>query len=166
MFLLQKTLIRSSLFRQELIAGYEPLTQVTDYAALDLDQFDYEEQAHVGDFVPARNVYEEGGHSMSFAELVLANPTPDKSFPAGTKAIGVTEKNKTVSGILMEDVAWGSIDGVNITLKVRYDTSDVQAEYVDCQVGGLFTFMKANRNGCKYAPFENGDFRNQRLTHG
>lgn len=136
---------------QEPIAGYLPVTQVTDQAAIDLDQQKIEERVFVGEFAKARNVYTDGGHSFSFAELTLTAPVANKTFPKGTKVYGMNERSQNISGTLLDDVEWGVVGSEGVLVRVLYDTSDEQASYVDCQVGGLFTFMQANREGCKYA---------------
>jgi hypothetical protein len=124
------------------------MTQVTDQAAIDLDQLMIEDRAFVGDFVRARNVYEEGGHSLSYAHLTLLNVATDESFPVGTVVLGLNERGQNVTGILMESLELG-----DVIVKVLYDTSDVQASHVRCTVGGLSTFGAANRDGCTYHIF-------------
>ena len=42
----------------ERIVGYQPTTQVTDHAAIDLDQQAMEDQLSSGDHVKAKNIYE------------------------------------------------------------------------------------------------------------
>ena len=121
---------------------------MTDHNAIDLDQQAIEERVGLGDLENAWRIYSEGGHSKSYAELTLINPTSNKSYPKGTQVLGLTPFNGTASGTLLEDVSWG--DGsAQVVIKVQYTTSDVQSKYVDCQVGALYRFTEANRNGCK-----------------
>ena len=136
--------------QQEILVGYEPETQITDIAAIDLDQEKIAERVGLGDFGHAMKVYSEGGHSKSYAELTLINPTPGQSYEKGTLVVGFTENLGDVGGTLMEDVEWDGAGGKNVTVKIRYTTSDVQDKYVDCQVGALFAFGEANRKGCEY----------------
>jgi hypothetical protein len=138
----------------ERIAGYEPTTQVTDHAALDLDQRIMDQQLALGSLITARNVYEEGGHSFSIAELTLLNNPPRGNWPVGTKVSGLTEDGlRVVLGTLLFEEIWEPpADGSpwSVRLDVLYTTNDIQDIYVDCQVGGLYTFGAANRNGCKH----------------
>ena len=138
----------------ERIVGYQPTTQVTDHAALDLDQQIMEQQLALGNLINARNVYEQGGHSYSFAQIKLFNSPSGANWPVGTRVFGLTEDGQEVSGSLFLPVQWtppsnGQTYQVNVD--VVYTTSDIQEVYVDCQVGGLYTSGKANRNGCKYS---------------
>jgi hypothetical protein len=138
----------------ERIAGYQPTSQVTDHAALDLDQQMMEQQLKAGKLITGRNVYEQGGHSYSFAEIKLVNTPSGANWPAGTQVFGLSESGQEVTGSLLVQVQWtppanGQVYEVNSL--VLYKTSDIQEVYVDCQVGGLFTFGAANRNGCKYS---------------
>jgi hypothetical protein len=138
----------------ERIVGYQPTTQVTDHAAIDLDQQIMEEQLSKGNLISGRNVYEQGGHSYSFAEIKLFNTPSGANWPVGTQVFGLTEGGQEVSGSLLLPVQWtppANGQTYQVNLDVLYTTSDIQEVYVDCQVGGLYTFGKANRNGCKYS---------------
>jgi hypothetical protein len=163
--------IRSRQLTFETLVGYTPRTQVTDHgrskveniirvvrrheshltlrrtAALDLDQDIMEQELFLGRMDKARNVYIQGGHSKSYAELNLKSPTGSKSYPKGTEVYGLTPSGGEVYGKLMEDVSWNS-SSVDVQILVQYHTSDIQEHYVSCQVGGLFTFSDANRDGC------------------
>jgi hypothetical protein len=138
----------------ERIVGYQPTSQVTDHAAIDLDQQMMEQQLAKGNLISARNVYEQGGHSYSFAEMKLVNNPSEGDWPVGTQVFGLNEDGQEVSGSLLLPVKWTPpTDGQSwdVDLDVLYTTSDIQEVYVDCQVGGLYTFGAANRNGCKYS---------------
>jgi hypothetical protein len=139
----------------ERIVGYQPTTQVTDHAAIDLDQRMMEQQMAKGNLIAGRNVYEQGGHSYSFAEIKLTNNPPGNNWPVGTQVFGLTEDGQEVSGSLLLPVQWtpptNPEQTFQVNLDVLYTTSDIQEVYVDCQVGGLYTFGAANRNGCKYS---------------
>jgi hypothetical protein len=138
----------------ERIVGYQPTTQVTDHAALDLDQEIMERQLALGSLIHARNVYEEGGHSYSIAQLTLTGSPGSGNWPEGTQVEGLTEDGLRVvlGNLLFEEVWEPPADGSPFVVKmdVLYTTSDIQEIYVDCQVGGLYTFGAANRNGCKH----------------
>lgn len=138
----------------ERLVGYQPTTQITDHAAIDLDQQIMEQMMNAGNLIAGRNVYEQGGHSYSFAEIRLINSPSEASWPAGTQVFGLTEDGQEVSGSLLLPVQWtppATGQTYQVNLDVLYKTSDIQEAYVDCQVGGLYTFNKANRNGC-FAP--------------
>jgi hypothetical protein len=138
----------------ERIVGYQPTTQVTDHAALDLDQQIMERELASGNLIYARNVYEEGGHSYSIAQMTLMGSPAPANWPIGTQVAGLTEDGlRVVIGSLLFAEEW--VAPVNgdpwvVEMDVLYTTSDIQESYVDCQVGGLYTFGAANRNGCKY----------------
>lgn len=129
------------------IVGYSPVTEVSDYALLDLDQKMIEELALQSDFIRATNIYEGGGHAMSFARIMLLNPAPNQEILAGTLVSGITERGDPVTGILLENQSWSdTLD--RIPIKVLYSPS----QQLTCQVGGLFTARLANRDGCKFCP--------------
>jgi len=130
------------------IVGYEPRTQVTDQAAIDLDQKVMEEELFLGQMAKALNVYVEGGHSGSYAQLTLLAPSGPVSFNAGDTVTGSTLTGGEVTGTLMEPLNIGEGNTQDIQIRVQYTTSDIQAKYVGCQVGGLYTFFEANRAGC------------------
>lgn len=131
-------------------AGYLPSTQITDIAAIDLDQLTLNEQLSGGKLNNALSVYKEGGHSGSYALLGITNSgTSDYSFVAGAQVTGVAENGQNVTGVLMSDVTWGKHTQQHF-INVKYSNGDSQATYVDCQVGGLYYFHGANRGGCKF----------------
>jgi len=106
-----------------------------------------EEELFLGRLVKARNVYQEGGHSKSYARLTLLAPKGPAAFAAGTDVYGKTSESGEVFGSLREDVLWGADNTGNVTVHIDYQTSDVQGKHVSCQVGGLYTFYEANRYG-------------------
>lgn len=127
-------------------AGYAPTTLITDYAAIDLDQEEFNLQLAERRVEMAMNIYEQGGHSGSYALLNITDGTKGVTYPAGTVVKGFAAVNETVTGTLLEAVTFaGSVAQV----KVLYDVGEEQLYYVDCQVGGLWTVNRANRDGCK-----------------
>lgn len=134
------------------IIGYKPNSQVSDHAAIDLDQLKINEQIADRKIHHAMIVYQQGGHSFSYAELSLTGLTEAASFPNGTKVHGHTEEKQqnfeTVEGRLMEPASWTDADS-SATVKVQYHTKDSYSDYSNCQVGGLYIFAEANRNGCE-----------------
>ena len=129
-------------------AGYLPDTQITDEAAIDLDQLKFNEQLYDDHENKAMQVYIQGGHSGSFAMMTLTNLTGAESFPAGAKVIGHTGTGSVVEGNLQHAVSWLGTDKTAV-VNVTYKVGNVQATYMSCQVGGLFIFSEANRAGCK-----------------
>jgi len=126
----------------ELIANYEPKSQVTDHNAIDLDQFEIERQLNIGSvasFDKARRVYEEGGHSKSVAVVKLTTPLTS-GLAKFTAVSGQNADGGPVYGSVHDDYPNGS----NI-IEVQYKTIDQQSSYVGCQVGGL---SKPNLDGC------------------
>lgn len=142
--------LRGRKLAYERLAGYQPRSQVTDYAAIDLDQGEMEAELFIGRFIKARIIYEQGGNSKSYARLSLQRPHGPTKYPAGTQVFGVAPNGGETSGKLMEELVWGT-NSTNVTALVLYDTSDIQADYVGCRVGGLYAFHDANLDGCKCA---------------
>jgi len=126
----------------EMIANYEPQSQVTDHNAIDLDQEAMENQLALANeeaYANALAIYSEGAHSKSTAKVTLASPLAN----AGTKGTKVTGRNadeNQVVGKLYEDVASGATE-----VLIQYQTSDIQKSYVGCQVGASQT---PNTEGC------------------
>jgi len=137
-------------------AGYLPLTQITDEAAIDLDQLTINEQLYDRKNNNAMQVYKRGGHSGSFAVLRLINLEGNQTYPAGTKVIarssGDGSDGSMVEGFLQSDISWdattSSMAATEATVNVTYQTQDSQANYGGCQVGALYEFEEANRAGC------------------
>lgn len=126
----------------ELIAFYEPKSQVTDHNAIDLDQSELEDQLAIGSSVSlnnAKRIYEEGGHSKSVAKVTLSTPLTG-SLAKFASVSGRNEDGGAVYGKVYDDYPNGSNQ-----IMVQYKTTDNQASYVSCQVGGL---PKPNLQGC------------------
>lgn len=126
----------------ELIALYEPHSQVTDHNAIDRDQAEMEDQLAIGSevsFQKARRIYEEGGHSKSVAVLKLTPGLPN-AMAKFTPVSGQSADGFPVYGKLLEQYANGES-----TIEIQYKTTDQQKSYVGCQVGGL---PKPNLDGC------------------
>ncbi|KAG7346339.1 low iron-inducible periplasmic protein [Nitzschia inconspicua] len=126
----------------ELIAGYEPRSQVTDHNALDLDQQMMEQQLALGtdqSFATAKNIYTNGAHSKSVASVTL-NSGLLNAIPAKTPVSGRSASGQEVVGTTLEDYPAGAT-----TIEIQYNTISIQAQYVGCQVGGSPT---PNLQGC------------------
>jgi len=127
------------------ITNYEPRSQVTDHNALDLDQKVIEEQIALqneNSFARARDVYEQGGHSKSYAKLkITSGNKPNVSD--GTLFTGTDMSGRPVTGKVYESSTSPSDE-----LRLQYSTSDIQSSYVGCQVGALPPTGRGNTDGC------------------
>ena len=130
-------------------AGYEPTTSITDYAAIDLDQEILNEETGERILENAWQVYVNGGHSGSYAELKISNTSVAGDYPVDTIVHGRNSFAEAVNGTLLEAAIW-SKGASSPTIKVLYDVIPLQSGYSDCQVGGLYTFAAADRGGCTY----------------
>lgn len=118
----------------ELIAYYEPKSQVTDNNAIDLDQLEIEDQLAIGSdvsFEKARRVYAQGGHSKSVAVVKLNSPLT-RGLAQHTIVSGRNEGGLSIYGKLLDSYP----NGIS-TIEIQYRTTDSQKSYVGCQVGGL-----------------------------
>lgn len=118
----------------ELIAYYEPKSQVTDHNAIDLDQSALEDQLAIGSTVSfgnAKRIYTDGGHSKSVAKVTLSSPL-NGALTKFTAVTGRNEDGGAVYGRVYDDYKNGESQ-----ISVQYKTTDNQASYVSCQVGGL-----------------------------
>jgi len=121
LFLLASTSFTAA--SREQIAGFEPLSQVTDHNAIDLDQEAMEQQlafGNVDSYAAARRIYEEGAYSKSVAEVTLSTGLPN-NVEKGTIIFGESVDGNQVAGKAYEDNAAGST-----RLTVQYQTSDSQ----------------------------------------
>jgi len=115
------------------IAGYAPGSQVTDHAAIDLDQKALETNLKIGTddaYVSAKNIYTMGGNSKSYAVLTLA-----AALTVGVeKNVVITGSNAdadVITGKAKSDAAIG-----DTTISFQYSTADT-FPHVTCKVGGL-----------------------------
>jgi len=126
----------------EQIAGYEPLSSVTDHNAIDLDQEAMEIQLSLANdeaYSNALRIYTEGAYSKSVAEVSLSGPLP-VDIEKGTPFMGKTASGNQVAGKAFEDNAAGST-----SIIFQYKVAETQRNYVDCQVGAS---TSPNTNGC------------------
>lgn len=118
----------------ELIALYEPKSQVTDHNAIDLDQAEMVGQLSIEtavSFQNARDIYTDGGHSKSVAMVKLSSALT-KALSKGTVVSGTNADGSPVYGKVYENYANGESN-----IGIQYKTTDNQKSYVGCQVGGL-----------------------------
>lgn len=115
---------------------------MTDHNAIDLDQSELEDQLAIGSTVSfnnAKRIYTDGGHSKSVAKVTLSTPLTG-SLDKFTAVSGRNEDGGAVYGKVYDDYVNGSGQ-----IEIQYKTTDNQATYVSCQVGGL---PKPNLQGC------------------
>lgn len=129
---------RTRELQRERILDYRPMTQVTDVAALDLDQIALESMLALGTpdaMGQAMSAYTNGGFSGSYAVLTLGSPISsaiDFNITEGTIVSGQSfEDGKEVRGVLMKPLTGGDTEA-----EVRYHTRDNQRDYMSCNVGG------------------------------
>lgn len=138
--------VRSNL---DWIAGYDPLTFVSDHAAIDKDQRDIEKWLIADVFQQAERIYTEGGHSQSMAHLRLLNPEPPtQPFPVGTLVYGTGVDGRAVQGRLLKEAFWTKSDD-QVILMVEYDREKLLEQYSLCQVGALVRTDSSVEDGCK-----------------
>lgn len=116
---------------------------MTDHCAIDLDQSALEEQLAKGtndSFQNALRIYREGGNSKSYAQITLT-PALSSDLAKGTTIMGINAAGVEVAGKSYD--TYGSGEQV---IKIQYSTTDIQADYVGCQVGALVTGI--NTEGC------------------
>lgn len=129
----------------EKITGYEPGTQVTDHAAIDLDQRAIESflaDQTESSFSKALRVYENGAHSKSIATVTLTSPLTS-ALADDTPITGTSVDEQEVTGI-----AYGSFDVGVVDIKIQYSTKDIQDSYVGCRVGAVAGTEYAMTSGC------------------
>ena len=133
----------------EWIAGYEPRSMVTGYAAIDLDQRSIEQELASNHLDNAQVIYEQGGHVGSTAKMIVYSTSPPStSIPTESVVTGLSPTGKVVRGKLVQPVNWTQYVKTAEIL-VQYQLSEVQSNYLDCQMGGLVSIQSANDNGCK-----------------
>jgi hypothetical protein len=132
-------------------AGYLPSTRVTDEAALDLDQREFNLVLSERRIKEGLIMYKQGGHAGSYARLTLTNVGSQEDgevLLAGAKVTGNSSFSEPVNGVLKQDVTLSSAVGDVNVLEVVYPVNNTQANHVECQVGGLNAIARANRDGC------------------
>ncbi|CAJ1931940.1 unnamed protein product [Cylindrotheca closterium] len=117
----------------ESIHSYTPMSLVTDSAAIDQDlhviHLELKKETQRG-WTNAEKIYREGAFSKPVAKILLNSPLED-DLPAKTTVKGVDTSGFPVSGTLFKEAKVDERE-----LMIQYDISEVQANYVNCQVGG------------------------------
>ena len=86
-----------------------------------------------GGFQNAKRIYQEGGHSQSYAVLTLGTGLSSAVAPGDKVTGGVDATN----GQPIVGQAWAEEGSGSTMLRVQYPTTDVQATWSNCVVGGL-----------------------------
>lgn len=131
---LERKLRERALFEPMTILTYTTGSQVTDHCAIDLDQIALEEAIATKDdagFAAAKNIYEKGGYSKSYATVTLSTGLA-ADIPQYTAVNGVSSSGDAVAGKAFADTTAGTTEFV-----VLYNTTDTMATYMNCKVGGL-----------------------------
>lgn len=120
------------------IAGYEPGSGVLDHNAIDLDQAAFETQLGIAtsdSFAQAKKIYNEGGHSKSYAQVTLDAPGLTSAVKKKDPVTGDAEGG---NGFSVEGTAYSDTPAGSTTFKVLYKVSDTdQDTHVRCKVGAL-----------------------------
>jgi hypothetical protein len=121
------------------LAGYNALTLITDHALIDLDQSAIVRALNFNAFSTARDIYEQGAHSASVANMRLEAVLP--SFVAeGSLVVGSTASGETIRASVLSNTQPGSI-----TLSILYAVSSDE-NILKCQVRDDFVSIT---EGCK-----------------
>jgi len=130
----------------EYIANYMPGSSVTDHNAIDGDQAALEvevaKKTQTG-FDKAKDIYENGGHSKSYAKLTTDNTSFNIELSSGTQLTGKDDDDNDVIGKVYkpDDTPVGEI-------WLQYQTTDVQSSHVGCKVGALGGTDFIKTSGC------------------
>lgn len=128
------------------LTGYEPRTETSDEALIDLDQSMIEKLIDDGLVDSARAIYEHGGHSQSVARIHLRNAEPPRlTIPKYTKVVGKTDEGQVVQATLIEDAFWTD-SSEEVVLSVEYEVSYNQTIF--CRLGGLAALDAGDLSGC------------------
>eukprot|EP00568_Trieres_chinensis_P009534 CAMPEP_0183300968 /NCGR_PEP_ID=MMETSP0160_2-20130417/7216_1 /TAXON_ID=2839 ORGANISM="Odontella Sinensis, Strain Grunow 1884" /NCGR_SAMPLE_ID=MMETSP0160_2 /ASSEMBLY_ACC=CAM_ASM_000250 /LENGTH=254 /DNA_ID=CAMNT_0025463479 /DNA_START=110 /DNA_END=870 /DNA_ORIENTATION=+ len=113
---------------------FTPLTSVTDHSAVSVDQTVFEAQLKDKtqmSFAAAKKVYVEGGNSKSVAAVQVTGGLPS-DVAANSKFTG-----RGTDGSDITLTAYKSAEENDVGLQLKYGTSEVTADHLDCRVGGL-----------------------------
>ncbi|KAL3938264.1 MAG: hypothetical protein SGBAC_006787 [Bacillariaceae sp.] len=117
----------------ESIHSYTPMSLVTDSAAIDQDlhviHLELQKETQRG-WINGEKIYREGAFSKPVAKIQLISPL-NEDVPVGTAVSGVDTGGFQVYGKLYKDAKAEERE-----LVVQYHINEVQANYVNCQVGG------------------------------
>jgi len=130
-----------------MIAGYQPYSTVTDYAAIDKDQKAMEdelERESDDGFSNARAIYKQGGYSKSYAVITL-DRSPDTGLLKDRIFKGVDSRGRPVTGRSYETPQILYF----CNLQLRYESDDgLEGVYPDCNVGALVRVGEETTDRC------------------
>ena len=101
---------------------------------MDLDQKSIETQLAAGtidSYVKAEEIYNEGGHSKSYASIKLSSGL-SKALAKGAQITAVSVSGENIVG-----KAYSKYEAGDSSIKFQYATTDVQSVHVGCMVGAL-----------------------------
>ena len=94
-------------------------------------------------FDQARAIYEQGGHSKSYARLTLADIGGTDHFRRGDEFVGIDLNGNEIRTYVYESSSVFEGD-----LRLQYAVLDIQETHVGCQVGALSGTEYLNLDGC------------------
>ena len=115
----------------EKLLGYRFENNMDDHARIDLDQQAIELALAIRtstSFDNAQTIYEEGGHSKSYARLQLSSPLPTKVKK------GSAIRGKTADGTTIKAKAYETAEEGDAIIEVQYPTDE---DSLPCFVGAL-----------------------------
>ena len=115
----------------EKLLGYRFENNMDDHARIDLDQQAIELALAIRtstSFDNAQTIYEEGGHSKSYARLQLSSPLPTKVKK------GSAIRGKTADGTTIKAKAYETAEEGDAIIEVQYPTDEGS---LPCFVGAL-----------------------------
>jgi len=129
------TLLTGATASYQSLAGYEPRTNVVDQSVgIAIDQVviaDFVGFSSEPAFQTARDVYEQGGNSKSYAELTLSVPL-DQIVKKGAGMVYSKDDGTLIYGKAYADYAQGVSK-----IGFKYGTGESYHQYVNCKIGGL-----------------------------
>ena len=115
----------------EKLLGYRFENNMDDHARIDLDQQAIELALAIRtstSFDNAQTIYEDGGHSKSYARLQLSSPLPTKVKK------GSAIRGKTADGTTIKAKAYETAEEGDAIIEVQYPTDE---DSLPCFVGAL-----------------------------
>jgi hypothetical protein len=110
-----------------------------------LDQKFIEDTLGAKNLPAARDFFEMGAHSGSYAVVTLDPPGITAAPPPGTEVVGTGDNGVETRGYLREAYEVG-----DTVLEIAYHVSDNQDSWVSCRVGALVSIEGAYKDGCEY----------------
>jgi hypothetical protein len=125
----------------EAIYNYIPNSKVTPHNAIDLDQAQIETALGLTtvDYTTAKNMYQSGGHSKSYAAVSVASAAANiPAFTTAAACSGTDASGNAVTGMSLKSAASAATSGNAAgPYKCIYPTSTTQATFCTCMVGAI-----------------------------